>query len=123
MGQPNSKSCALLVDGEQSHDEAPGSFVSSGSPSPPTSTSASELSPPPPAEPRLEKLPNSPRPSIQDFKSATTGVAAKAMRNELNKLSAAIEDPSYRKAFESEMQSFFLLFNRFLQEKARNVPL
>lgn len=33
----------------------------------------------------------------QDFKSATTGVAAKAMRNELNKMVAAIEDPVARK--------------------------
>lgn len=33
----------------------------------------------------------------QDFKSATTGVAAKAMRNELNNLVAGIEDPVARK--------------------------
>lgn len=32
-----------------------------------------------------------------DFKSATTGVAAKAMRNELNKMVAEIEDPIARK--------------------------
>ena len=36
--------------------------------------------------------------SHQDFKSATTGVAAKAMRNELNNLVAGIEDPVARKA-------------------------
>lgn len=35
--------------------------------------------------------------SCQDFKSATTGVAAKAMRNELNKMVAGIEDPVARK--------------------------
>jgi UTP--glucose-1-phosphate uridylyltransferase len=63
--------------------------------------------------------------SQMDFKSATTGVATKAMRNELNKLAATIppEDQAYKQAFENEMQSFFILFNRFLQEKARNVPL
>lgn len=33
----------------------------------------------------------------QDFKSATTGVAAKAMRNELNGLVAGIDDPAVRK--------------------------
>ena len=33
----------------------------------------------------------------QDFKSATTGVAAKAMRNELNALVSGIDDPAVRK--------------------------
>ncbi|UTT88570.1 hypothetical protein NDA17_000084 [Ustilago hordei] len=42
-----------------------------------------------------------------DFKSATTGVAAKAMRNELNGLVAGIDDPAVRKAFEAEMSNFF----------------
>lgn len=32
-----------------------------------------------------------------DFKSATTGVAAKAMRNELNKMVGEIEDDAARK--------------------------
>lgn len=61
--------------------------------------------------------------SQMDFKSATTGVAAKAMRNDLSKLAEEVSDPGYRKAFEAEMQGFFLLFSRYLQEKARNAPL
>ncbi len=36
-------------------------------------------------------------PPQQDFKSATTGVAAKAMRNELNALVSGIDDPAVRK--------------------------
>ena len=35
--------------------------------------------------------------SAIDFKSATTGVAAKAMRNELNRLSSTISDPAVKK--------------------------
>jgi UTP--glucose-1-phosphate uridylyltransferase len=50
-------------------------------------------------------------------------VAAKAMRNELSRLAEEVSDPNYRKAFEAEMQGFFLLFSRYLQEKARNTPL
>lgn len=90
---------------------------------PPSQRSSDDASPPARPKATLELLPNSPVGSLQDFKSATTGVAAKAMRNELNKLASAIEDPNYKKAFEAEMHSFFLLFNRYLQEKARNTEL
>ena len=45
------------------------------------------------------------------------------MRNELNDLIEGIEDPAARKAFESEMASFYHLFNRFLVEKARDIKL
>ncbi|KAM0792666.1 hypothetical protein ACM66B_002446 [Microbotryomycetes sp. NB124-2] len=58
--------------------------------------------------------------SAMDFKSAATGVSAKAMRNELNAMIQRIEDPEYRKAFEAEMQSFFILFNRYLTDRAKN---
>jgi hypothetical protein len=34
---------------------------------------------------------------LQDFKSAATGVAAKAMRNELNAMIQKIDDPEYKK--------------------------
>ncbi|BGP18750.1 UTP-glucose-1-phosphate uridylyltransferase [Rhodosporidiobolus nylandii] len=57
--------------------------------------------------------------SAMDFKSAATGVSAKAMRNELNAMIQKIDDPEYRKAFEAEMQSFFILFNRYLSERAK----
>ena len=32
-----------------------------------------------------------------DFKTATTGVAAKAMRNEISRLVATVEDPATKK--------------------------
>jgi len=58
----------------------------------------------------------------QDFKSAATGVTAKAMRAELNKLVQGIDpkERDYKSAFEAEMSSFFLLFNRYLAEKVKN---
>lgn len=58
-----------------------------------------------------------------DFKTATTGVAAKAMRNELGNLVKSVEDPETRKAFDVEMQSFFDLFTRYLAERAKNVEI
>ncbi|KDQ21911.1 hypothetical protein BOTBODRAFT_50439 [Botryobasidium botryosum FD-172 SS1] len=57
--------------------------------------------------------------SAMDFKSATTGVAAKAMRNELNRLVGEVKDVNQRRVFDSEMQGFFSLFNRYLSEKAK----
>ncbi|GAA5841596.1 hypothetical protein JCM11251_004226 [Rhodosporidiobolus azoricus] len=57
--------------------------------------------------------------SAMDFKSAATGVSAKAMRNELNAMIQKIDDAEYKKAFEAEMQSFFILFNRYLSERAK----
>ena len=59
----------------------------------------------------------------QDFKSATSAVASKAMRNELNALIEGIEDPNAKRAFEAEMSSFYHLFNRFLAEKAKGEKL
>lgn len=59
----------------------------------------------------------------QDFRSASTGVAAKQMRNEINKLIESVADPEEKRAFANEMQNFFMLFNRFLQEKARGEKL
>ncbi|KAG6334948.1 hypothetical protein ID866_4146 [Astraeus odoratus] len=58
-----------------------------------------------------------------DFKTATTGVAAKAMRNEISRLVNTVEDPATKKAFDTEMQSFFYLFTRYLSERAQNVDL
>jgi len=74
-----------------------------------------------------------------DFKTATTGVAAKAMRNEISRLVSTVEDPLTKKvcvsplhpglpddalqAFDTEMQSFFFLFTRYLSERAKSVDL
>ncbi|KII92952.1 hypothetical protein PLICRDRAFT_172976 [Plicaturopsis crispa FD-325 SS-3] len=57
------------------------------------------------------------------FKSATTGVATKSMRNELNRLVNTVSDPVKKKAFDTEMQSFFYLFTRYLVEKAKSQDL
>ncbi|KAG6833569.1 hypothetical protein H0H87_005220 [Tephrocybe sp. NHM501043] len=58
-----------------------------------------------------------------DFKTATTGVAAKAMRNEISRLVATVDDPATKKAFDTEMQSFFYLFTRYLAERAKSQDL
>jgi UTP--glucose-1-phosphate uridylyltransferase len=62
-----------------------------------------------------------------DFQTASTGVAAKAMRNELNRMANNIQDPEAKRIFGAEMEDFFLLFNRYLTEKAKGekmyVPL
>ncbi|KZT19064.1 UDPGP-domain-containing protein [Neolentinus lepideus HHB14362 ss-1] len=58
-----------------------------------------------------------------DFKTATTGVTAKAMRNELSQLVSTVDDTQTKKAFDIEMQSFFYLFTRYLAERAKNQEL
>ncbi|KAI0266824.1 UTP-glucose-1-phosphate uridylyltransferase [Gloeopeniophorella convolvens] len=73
-----------------------------------------------------QNAPRSPRTrgvSQMHFKSATTGVATKTMRNELNRLVQTISDPAARKIFDTEMQSFFYLFTRYLTEKAKSQDL
>ncbi|KAJ3527371.1 hypothetical protein NM688_g8137 [Phlebia brevispora] len=61
--------------------------------------------------------------SQMDFKTATTGVAAKAMRNEISNLVRSVSDPVTKKAFDTEMQSFFYLFTRYLAKRAHSVEL
>lgn len=58
-----------------------------------------------------------------DFKTATTGVSAKAMRNEISHLVATVDDPLTKKAFDTEMQAFFFLFTRYLAERAKSQDL
>jgi UTP--glucose-1-phosphate uridylyltransferase len=58
-----------------------------------------------------------------DFKTATTGVAAKAMRNEIHRLISTVEDPATKKSFDVEMQAFFGLFTRYLAERAQSQDL
>ncbi|TFY70986.1 hypothetical protein EVG20_g2007, partial [Dentipellis fragilis] len=58
-----------------------------------------------------------------DFKTATTGIAAKAMRNEISRLVSTVADPQAKKAFDVEMQSFFYLFTRYLAERAQSQEL
>jgi UTP--glucose-1-phosphate uridylyltransferase len=79
-----------------------------------------------------------------DFKTATTGISAKAMRNDISHLVGTVEDPVTKKvhirfvntyilkiyiyvynfqAFDTEMQSFFYLFTRYLSERAKSQDL
>ncbi|GBE81322.1 Probable UTP--glucose-1-phosphate [Sparassis crispa] len=58
-----------------------------------------------------------------DFKTATTGVAAKAMRNDISNLVKSVQDQETKRAFDVEMQSFFFLFTRYLAERARSQEL
>ncbi|KAE8348839.1 UTP--glucose-1-phosphate uridylyltransferase-domain-containing protein [Aspergillus coremiiformis] len=53
------------------------------------------------------------------FENASTSVAASQMRNALNALSETVPDPQERKRFEAEMDNFFALFRRFLNDKAK----
>ncbi|KAF7315544.1 UTP-glucose-1-phosphate uridylyltransferase [Mycena indigotica] len=65
-----------------------------------------------------------------DFRTATTGVSAKTMRNEISHLVATVADPQTKKArsiasnaFDTEMQAFFYLFTRYLSERAKSQDL
>ncbi|QRV94078.1 UTP--glucose-1-phosphate uridylyltransferase [Ceratobasidium sp. AG-Ba] len=62
-------------------------------------------------------------PMIANFQTATTGVAAAAMRNELNRMVADVQDHLQRKGFNQEMQGFFSLFTRYLDEKAQGTKI
>jgi len=42
------------------------------------------------------------------------------MRNELNRMANNVQDPEAKKIFSAEMEDFFILFNRYLTEKAKN---
>ncbi|KAI0051814.1 UTP-glucose-1-phosphate uridylyltransferase [Auriscalpium vulgare] len=80
----------------------------------------SSLAPPTSA---ATKAPRTRGVSAMHFKSATTGVASKTMRNELNRLVQTVQDPAAKKGFDTEMQSFFYLFTRYLAEKAKSQDL
>lgn len=41
------------------------------------------------------------------------------MRNALNALAETVPDPEEKKRFEAEMDNFFALFRRFLNDKAK----
>ncbi|KAH8828506.1 UTP-glucose-1-phosphate uridylyltransferase [Flagelloscypha sp. PMI_526] len=61
--------------------------------------------------------------STQHFKTAASGVQTKSMRNEIVRLVSTISEAQAKKAFDAEMQSFFYLFTRYLDEKARSQEL
>lgn len=57
------------------------------------------------------------------FDNTATSVAAYQMRNALNKLADTVKDPKEKKKFETEMDNFFSLFRRYLQDKAKGTTL
>ncbi|KAI9791266.1 MAG: UTP-glucose-1-phosphate uridylyltransferase [Peltula sp. TS41687] len=59
----------------------------------------------------------------QAFENTSTSVAASQMRNALNNLADTVEDPEVKKLFETEMDNFFALFRRYLNDKAKGTTL
>ncbi|EER42967.1 UTP-glucose-1-phosphate uridylyltransferase [Histoplasma capsulatum var. duboisii H88] len=53
------------------------------------------------------------------FENASTNVAASQMRNALNALADTVTDPKEKQRFEAEMDNFFSLFRRYLNDKAK----
>jgi len=53
------------------------------------------------------------------FENTSTSVAASQMRNALNNLTDTVKDPAEQKRFETEMDNFFALFRRYLNDKAK----
>jgi hypothetical protein len=61
--------------------------------------------------------------SDQAFENTSTSVAASQMRNALNNLADTVTDPVQKKLFETEMDNFFALFRRYLNDKAKGNTL
>jgi UTP--glucose-1-phosphate uridylyltransferase len=57
------------------------------------------------------------------FENTSTSVAASQMRNALNNLADTVKDPEEKKLFETEMDNFFALFRRYLNDKAKGNTL
>ncbi|KAK5122929.1 putative UTP--glucose-1-phosphate uridylyltransferase [Meristemomyces frigidus] len=53
------------------------------------------------------------------FENTSTSVAASQMRNALNNLADTVKDPKEKQRFETEMDNFFALFRRYLNDKAK----
>lgn len=53
------------------------------------------------------------------FENASTSIAAAQMRNALNGLSDTVQDPELKEAFDVQMDNFFQLFRRYLNDKAK----
>ncbi|MCJ1442914.1 MAG: UTP-glucose-1-phosphate uridylyltransferase [Stictis urceolatum] len=59
------------------------------------------------------------RRGTQAFENTQTSVAASQMRNALNNLCDTVKDAEQKKRFETEMDNFFALFRRYLNDKAK----
>ncbi|KAI9885565.1 MAG: Hsp90 cochaperone [Watsoniomyces obsoletus] len=57
------------------------------------------------------------------FENTSTSVAASQMRNALNNLADTVKDAHQKKLFETEMDNFFGLFRRYLNDKAKGTTL
>ncbi|KAK5990680.1 UTP--glucose-1-phosphate uridylyltransferase [Cladobotryum mycophilum] len=57
--------------------------------------------------------------TTQAFENTSTNVAAAQMRNALTNLAESVDDPKQKKLFETEMDNFFALFRRYLNDKAK----
>ncbi|KAL1953933.1 hypothetical protein VTO42DRAFT_2011 [Malbranchea cinnamomea] len=57
------------------------------------------------------------------FEHASTNVAASQMRNALNALADTVKDPAEKRRFEAEMDNFFALFRRYLNDRAKGTTL
>ncbi|KAH8905038.1 UTP-glucose-1-phosphate uridylyltransferase [Coniochaeta sp. PMI_546] len=53
------------------------------------------------------------------FENTSTNIAAAQMRNRLTQLAETVKDPEQKKLFEVEMDNFFALFRRYLNNKAK----
>lgn len=58
-------------------------------------------------------------PHAQAFENASTNIAAAQMRNALTELAETVKNPDEKKRFETEMDNFFSLFRRYLNDKAK----
>ncbi|EXJ62022.1 UTP-glucose-1-phosphate uridylyltransferase [Cladophialophora yegresii CBS 114405] len=58
-------------------------------------------------------------PAMQAFENTSTNVAASQMRNALNNIADTVKDPQEKKRFEAEMDNFFALFRRYLNDRAK----
>lgn len=57
--------------------------------------------------------------SRKAFENTSTNVAASQMRNALNQLADTVKDADEKRRFETEMDNFFSLFRRYLNDKAK----
>ncbi|KAK3337047.1 UTP--glucose-1-phosphate uridylyltransferase-domain-containing protein [Cercophora scortea] len=53
------------------------------------------------------------------FENTSTSIAAAQMRNSLTQLAETVKDPEAKKLFDVEMDNFFSLFRRYLNDKAK----
>ena len=60
-----------------------------------------------------------PRATLKAFENTSTSVAATQMRNALKGLAETCKDEDERERFETEMDNFFGLFRRYLNDKAK----